>query len=588
MDAREWQERAAREYRAGNVKAAVQALRHAVDLDPGAPEPKRYLAELAAEAGDIESAVMWLTRAAEDLARAPTPEGLNLLAASWLDLGRREAALELAIQALNLQPNPASRHLAGAAIGGMTDVPHRYRGVVARAHAEGWIGDGTMRPAAALLRSGDWGAAADLARDPLLSAVLRTSAVRDPQIERRLTALRRALLLEPLGEVLWPLAAGVAFQCFLNEYAWTVTPEEQATVLALMAKPKTPEVLLKLGAYVGLELFVGEIEGRAWPEPVLEIIRQQVYEPRRERELEATIPRITAIRPGVSQLVREMYEANPYPRWRRALPPRPQPLAKALQSQFPRFRFDPIPNAAAPEILIAGCGTGKQAIETAGRYDGARVLAVDLSLASLAFAKRQTLEAEAGNIEYGQADILELAGAFDVIEASGVVHHMADPPGAVRKLVSMLRPGGLIRLGFYSEAGRRYLAPAQALARQYGRDPEGVRALRQTIFGAPEGSPLRDVMTAGDFYSTSNCRDLLMHVVEHQFTIGDIKRMVADNGLRFVGFSASPEIMAAYRARFTEDSSANDLDNWAAFEADNPATFRAMYQFWMQKPVAGI
>jgi hypothetical protein len=92
------------------------------------------------------------------------------------------------------------------------------------------------------------------------------------------------------------------------------------------------------------------------------------------------------------------------------------------------------------------------------------------------------------------------------------------------------------------------------------------------------------VLSAGDFYSTSNCRDLLMHVVEHQHTIGDLKRMVADNGLRFLGFVVRPEVLALYRVEFADDPAATDLDQWEAFETARPETFQAMYQFWVQKP----
>ena len=44
------------------------------------------------------------------------------------------------------------------------------------------------------------------------------------------------------------------------------------------------------------------------------------------------------------------------------------------------------------DVLIAGCGTGQHSIESAMRFEKAKVLAVDLSLSSLAYAKRKTNE----------------------------------------------------------------------------------------------------------------------------------------------------------------------------------------------------
>ncbi|HEX7948570.1 MAG TPA: hypothetical protein VF495_28160, partial [Phenylobacterium sp.] len=87
-----------------------------------------------------------------------------------------------------------------------------------------------------------------------------------------------------------------------------------------------------------------------------------------------------------------------------------------------------------------------------------------------------------------------------------------------------------------------------------------------------------------DFYATGACRDLLMHVLEHEMSTGDLKRIVQENGLKFLGFGLDDTVRAAFGAMFPFDGAAGDLDNWAAFEAKNPATFASMYQFWVWKP----
>ena len=84
-----------------------------------------------------------------------------------------------------------------------------------------------------------------------------------------------------------------------------------------------------------------------------------------------------------------------------------------------------------------------------------------------------------------------------------------------------------------------------------------------------------------DFFSTSECRDLLFHVQEHQLTIPEIKAFLRDQRLIFLGFANPPA--QTYRARFP-DPAMTDLDNWHTFETDNPKTFVNMYQFWIQKP----
>jgi ubiquinone/menaquinone biosynthesis C-methylase UbiE len=79
-------------------------------------------------------------------------------------------------------------------------------------------------------------------------------------------------------------------------------------------------------------------------------------------------------------------------------------------------------------VLIAGCGTGKQPIVSAIGYRNSDVLAVDLSRASLTFAKRKAQELNVENIRFAQADIMRLDvldERDDVIECAEVLHHMA-------------------------------------------------------------------------------------------------------------------------------------------------------------------
>ena len=86
--------------------------------------------------------------------------------------------------------------------------------------------------------------------------------------------------------------------------------------------------------------------------------------------------------------------------------------------------------SAKPQILVAGCGTGQHSIATANKFKNSCITAIDLSLNSLGYAKLKTEQLGITNIEYLQADILDLDllnKDFDVIESVGVLHHMADP-----------------------------------------------------------------------------------------------------------------------------------------------------------------
>jgi SAM-dependent methyltransferase len=165
-----------------------------------------------------------------------------------------------------------------------------------------------------------------------------------------------------------------------------------------------------------------------------------------------------------------------------------------------------------------------------------------------------------------------------------VLHHLADPAAGLRALVSVLRPGGLMRLGLYSERARRDVVAAREFiaAGGYGTDGPGIRRCRAAIMAEP--ARFARVLARRDFYTTSACRDLLFHVQERRFTIPAIAELLAAHDLRFVGFLLEPFIARRYAMHFPDDRSRVDLERWDAFEAEFPDIFAGMYRFWVQRP----
>ena len=312
-------------------------------------------------------------------------------------------------------------------------------------------------------------------------------------------------------------------------------------------------------------------------------------EPLKERELESSIPRLTPIEDRISRLVQEQYDESPYPRWISTVETGGwhKQIDEYLRAMFPLAQFSRLGKNKL-DILIAGAGTGRQAIEVARQFSHSRVLAVDLSRTALAYAKRKSDELGVNNIEYGQANILEietLRRRFDVIYAAGVLHHLADPFAGWRHLLAVLGPRGFMNIGLYSERAREDIVAAQRfLAEQgYQPTPDDIRRCRNEFERLPTESPLRRVMSFADFYSLSELRDLLFHVQEHSTNLPQIARFLIDNGLQFLGFNQAPHVLRHYRRKFPQDSAMIDLGLWDRFEAENPRTFVAMYQFWAQK-----
>ena len=297
----------------------------------------------------------------------------------------------------------------------------------------------------------------------------------------------------------------LAKQCFINEYVFAITPEEDDQ-LSSAQSARSPTRLRRALQSIRCSLPRWRCTCRCMPLPsargaartrwtpaIDDLLNQQVRDPMRERELRDSIPRLTAIEDEVSQRVRQQYEENPYPRWVHAAGQVvPIPIDRYLREQFPTGAFTPLDKTEPLDMLVAGCGTGQIAIASAQKYLGARVLAIDLSLSSLCYAKRKTPADVAPRIEYAQADILKLASidrSFDVIDSSGVLHHMADPFEGWRILLTLLRPGGLMHLGLYSEAGRRDVWAARTFIadRGFGSTPDEIRRCRQELLETPLG-----------------------------------------------------------------------------------------------------
>ena len=583
----------------GDLAGAEVSLRRAWSLSPESPEIVYDLAIILQYRGEYRDALHLLGRLLE---RAPswTAKVAFGTCAARTRFTASESPLRAALTSAVTEAWVMPHNLCRPALR-LIMLDERIAGCVRRANAP-WP---TRLPRAELF--GADGLAA-LAADALLHAVLDAGPVNLVDFERFLTCARQALLeLASSGQP--PDAADVgalrfyaalARQCFINEYVFDCSDREQLTadscrgkLLALLdaGAAVPPLLLLAVAAYFPLHRLpdAGRLLTASEPGPVDEVLRQQLREPLEEQALRAGVPCLTPIGGSVSEAVREQYEESPYPRWVRMQMREPALHFNAeLHRALPFARFSPMSDDRAPAALVAGCGTGSDAIFVAQRFRGVRVLAIDLSLSSIGYARRKTRELGLTNIEYAQADILrlgDLARTFDIIGAVGVLHHLADPFQGWRILLSRLRPGGFMGLGLYSQIARRLVLKARELiaARGYASTPDGIRRFRRDVVAGETGVELGLLSKAHAFYSMSDCRDLAFHVQEQHLTLGQIEAFLTETGLRFIGFELELPVLNEYRARFSDDPSCANLRNWARFEADNPDTFTGMYRFWVQR-----
>ena len=439
----------------------------------------------------------------------------------------------------------------------------------------------------------------DLSELPLLLKLMSVCPLSDLALENLLRKLRASLLLS-ISDLTGSteelkFQSALALQCFTNEYIYNQSEHEDKALTALEAATKqtlnngdqpSPQSILCLASYRPLNQYEWSGSLRITNE-IEDVCRRQVVEPNQEAKLKAELPVLEGITDEVSSKVRDQYEVSPYPRWvSLGLPLQPAPISKVIEEIKLKLFHGKIKEVEAPNILIAGCGTGQHSTGTAARFRNSNVLAIDLSLSSLSYAKRKTEELGIQNIDYMQADILDLGKLgrqFDIVESSGVLHHMYDPLAGWRVLTDCLKPGGLMKIGLYSEMARQNIVKMRQEISEagIGSSDAAMKSFRTTVMTSDQ-SHHKKILNFSDFFSLSELKDLLFHVQEHRFTIPQIQDSLSALGLKFCGFEGD-EIVSQFKLTNTGANDPYDLDRWHTYEEANPEVFMGMYQFWCQK-----
>ncbi len=454
-------------------------------------------------------------------------------------------------------------------------------------------------------------------RLPLVRVLLPRVVLSESRIERVAAFSRRALLeiitgATPAEPWHWDAVHLLAQSAFNGEYAWLEHTGERAFVAAAGAHLSTwlaergetaaevtddaPALLLLLySLYRRLTLLthwerLAQVPTAAW-EPfgawVEPTVAQHVHERLDERRLAAAMPALSlpesADRHEASVRVRAMYEAHPYPRWTTLGTPR--------MTTVTRFVRDLAGRHAPPDtlrLLVAGCGTGRQAANTARSFPDSRVLGLDLSSASLGYAARMTRRLGIEMVDFMQGDILALdalSEQFAIVFCSGVLHHLQSPRAGWAQLLNRLHPLGIMKIALYSTVARRPVTAARAVIdrHQLAGTDDDVRRCRQLLLALPSHEIARAVTDSADFYSLSGCRDLVMHVQECTYTIPALAAELDALQLRFLGFQVPVNVQQTFAREHPATGAWRSLDAWAQFEQRYPLTFWSMYQFFVER-----
>ena len=607
----------------GRLDDAESSYRQAIALKPDYVNAHNNLGNTLQGLRRLDEAEASLNQA---IALKPEfAEAHNNLGITLKELGRSDEALVSYNQAIALKPDYADAYInLGVSLKNVkfnSPNPKLYRLLIQLLSAENFTRPNDVAPSILSLLKHDTqikgfllkknpaaslneatSIIGSLHKLPLLHHLMRVCPLPELQFEELFVKVRSLLLknldkMKVSSELIYFLST-LSIHCFTNEYVYIESDEEanligklQAEISQTLSQSEQPEVIkiLCLASYRSLHQY-DWCEKLECLDNLEEVKRRLIEEPLLEKMIAKDIPVLEEISDDVSLKVREQYEESPYPRWvkLRALT-KAKPISAVCDELKLKLYSENIKNVTAPLILIAGCGTGQHSIGAASRFSKCDVTAVDLSLSSLAYAKRKTDEFGFTNIDYLQADILNLRKMdkeFEIIESAGVLHHMDEPMAGWNVLVDLLKPGGLMKIGLYSELARQHIVEVRKKIASLGLGTSAaeIRNFRE-LSRASEIHDVKRLRESSDFFSLSEFRDLVFHVQEHRFTLPQIKNCLDDLGLKFCGFE-NGDAISDFRAFHGNEADIYDLELWQQYEEDHPRTFTGMYQFWCQKTLS--
>ncbi len=433
--------------------------------------------------------------------------------------------------------------------------------------------------------------------EKLFQLILKKCFITDLDLEFYLTKLRKKLLKQFLLKndnqffmKIYHFLIVFAEQNFFSEFIYHESDEEKEFIKKLENKIKKKDAICELSIlflslykplnknnYLQTKLDTYFSKSNAFNE----FLKYVFHDPKKDKQVGVSLKSISNFSNKTSRLIKTQYEENPFPRWRYTLRPIEGIDINELTQKFSKTFFK------EPEILIAGCGTGQQAL-TWSSYKGSQIHAVDLSRESLAYAIRKAKEKNIENVNFYNLDLLDLEllnKKFDLIISTGCLHHMEKPEDGLESLVNVLKPEGLIYLGLYSKRARSEIEWARKYIQKRKIDvtEDNMRTFRTKILNSRNRN-FQSIKGLLDFFSLSNFRDLLFNYTEHTYNLIEVKKLLESKKLNFIAFNdMNPNLAKLFKTHFPNVNDESVLESWDKFEKIYPKTFLGMYKFWVKK-----
>jgi SAM-dependent methyltransferase len=220
-----------------------------------------------------------------------------------------------------------------------------------------------------------------------------------------------------------------------------------------------------------------------------------------------------------TDVVRRFYEYAPFPGYR------PRDSLESLRVRAERSTFARLLDSAISgdaKVLEIGCGTGQMSLYLA--HADRLVIGADLAGASLRLGAAAARRFGLDRVQFVETDLHRpglRAGAFDVVYASGVLHHTSDPRLSFARIVQLARPGGMIVIGLYNVFARIPLRLRRFVARLSGY----TWIPFDRVLHDRKNEPARREAWLCDQYK---------HPEEHRHTIAEVRNWFKDNCVEYI------------------------------------------------------
>jgi 2-polyprenyl-3-methyl-5-hydroxy-6-metoxy-1,4-benzoquinol methylase len=211
-------------------------------------------------------------------------------------------------------------------------------------------------------------------------------------------------------------------------------------------------------------------------------------------------------------------------------------------------------------IWVAGCGMN-QALHTALKFPSASVIGSDVSSSSLEMCRRNAAQLGVTNLDLREETINEAPyrEQFDYVICTGVIHHNENPRRTLERLVGAMTPHGVLELMVYNRFHRTLTSCFQKAIRilSDGDLEADLACARRLAEHFPARNHMAEMISQFKEGSESDFADLLIHPLEHSYTVESLEQLTTACGLEYLrpcvtgyGRFCSPSIL--WEMRFAD------------------------------------